>query len=189
MNTNITAAEALERLKKGNESYLTAETNGGNISKHMREFTAANGQKPYAVIVACSDSRVIPESIFNTGIGELFVIRVAGNVIDNHQLGSIEYAADHLNCKLIVVLGHNHCGAVDAAMKHNSDGHIKYITDEILRAIGNEKNELQACCMNVKHSVEMIENNLDIQALERERGVKVYGAIYYIESGIVDFFE
>lgn len=189
MNTYITAAEALERLKKGNESYLTTETNGGNISKAIREFTAVNGQKPYAVIVTCSDSRVIPESIFNAGIGELFVIRVAGNVIDNHQLGSIEYAADHLNCKLIVVLGHNHCGAVHAAMSHDSDGHIKYITDEILRAIGDEKNEFQACCMNVKHSVEMIENNFDIQALERERGVKVCGAIYNIENGKVDFFE
>jgi len=184
----MTADEAIERLKKGNDIYINSETNSGDISLKNRRFTCKNGQKPYAVIVACSDSRVIPESIFNVGIGELFVIRVAGNVIDNHQLGSIEYAAEHLGCPLILVLGHNHCGAVDAAINHSPNGYIKYITDEILRAIGTETNEFTACCMNVKHSVEMIESNIDIKNLENENGLVVCGAIYNIENGKVEFF-
>ena len=84
------ASAALKRLKEGNSVYLNSKTNGGDISPEKRLFTSKNGQKPYAVIVGCSDSRVIPEAVFSAGIGELFVIRVAGNVIDNHQLGSIE---------------------------------------------------------------------------------------------------
>ncbi len=185
--SELTAEKAVEKLKKGNEIYIDSETGNGNISKYIRKFTFENGQRPYAVVVTCSDSRVIPESIFNAGIGELFVIRIAGNVIDNHQLGSIEYAAEHLGCPLILVLGHNHCGAVDAAINHSPNGYIKYITDEILSAIGEEKDEFKACCLNVQHSVEMIENNIDIKRLENEYGLCVYGAIYNIESGKVEF--
>ena len=81
--------------------------------------------------------------------------------MDSHQLGSIEYAADHLDCKLVVVLGHNHCGAVEAAIKHDPDGHIKYITDDIREAIKEEKDEYIATCLNVKHSVKVIEENTD----------------------------
>ncbi len=187
MNIKITADEAIKRLKKGNEIYINSETSSGNISPAIRKLTCDNGQNPYAVIVACSDSRVIPESVFNAGIGELFVIRIAGNVIDNHQLGSIEYAAEHLGCSLIVVLGHNHCGAVDAAMNHSPNGYIKYITDEILKAVGDEKDEFKACCLNVKHSVDTIESNIDIKKLENENGLVVCGAVYCIESGKVEF--
>ena len=93
--------------------------------------TWTKGQSPYAIIVTCSDSRVIPENIFSAGIGELFVIRLAGNIIDDHQLGSIEYAAGHLGCRLVVVLGHTHCGAVDAAINSEPAGYIRCITDEI----------------------------------------------------------
>ena len=129
---------------------------------------------------------MIPESIFNAGIGDLFVIRVAGNVMDDHQLGSVEYAAHHLGVKLIVVLGHNHCGAVDAAVNHNPNGYIKFITDEIKKAIGDEKDEYKACCLNVKHSMEIIENSFEIHR-EEEHGLKVVGAVYHIENGKVDF--
>ena len=94
-------------------------------------------------MICCSDSRVLPESLFCAGIGELFVIRVAGNVIDNHQLGSIEYAAEHVGCPLILVLGHDRCGAVDAAIRHDPDGYIKFITDEIREAIGEERDLLR----------------------------------------------
>ena len=100
----VSAAEALERLKTGNKAYITAERGIGDISADRRADTLENGQRPYAAIVSCSDSRVIPESIFGAGIGDLFVIRVAGNVIDSHQLGSIEYAAEHLGIKLIVTI-------------------------------------------------------------------------------------
>ena len=87
---NLSAAEALEKLKQGNERYLDATSNPGDVSLLLRKKTCEEGQAPYAVVITCSDSIVIPESIFSAGIGELFVIRVAGNVIDKHQLGSIE---------------------------------------------------------------------------------------------------
>ena len=111
--------------------------------------TLKNGHHPYAIFMCCSDSRQIPEAIFSAGIGELFVIRVAGNVVDSHQLGSIEYAADHLDCKLVVVLGHNHCGAVEAAIKHDPDGHIYYISDVIMEAINEEIVVYISTCLNV----------------------------------------
>ena len=106
----------IQMLKDGNRKYLQAKREIGDISEAVREDTCRNGQHPYALIVTCSDARVIPEAIFQAGIGDLFIIRVAGNVIDNHQLGSIEYAALHLGVNLIVVMGHAHCGAVDAAI-------------------------------------------------------------------------
>ena len=181
----LNAEMALAKLKQGNEIYLKGENNG-DISLLKRQDTFQNGQHPYAIIISCSDSRVIPESIFNAGIGDLFVIRVAGNVMDDHQLGSVEYAAHHLGVKLIVVLGHNHCGAVDAAVNHNPEGYIKFITDEIKKAIGDEKDEYKACCLNVKHSMEIIENSFEIHQ-EEEHGLKVVGAVYHIENGKVDF--
>ena len=112
----VSASLALERLKAGNKNYIDAKKGSSDVSPEIRLETSKNGQKPYAIIISCSDSRVIPEYIFSAGIGELFVVRVAGNVIDNFQLGSIEYAAEHLGCKLVVALGHTQCGAVVSAM-------------------------------------------------------------------------
>lgn len=175
------ALDALERLKRGNKNYLNAVTGAGDISPEIRRYTSVNGQKPYAVIVSCSDSRVIPECIFSAGIGDLFVIRVAGNVIDSHQLGSIEYAVDHLGCKLVVVLGHTGCGAVGAASGNNS-GFVKFITDEIRSAVGEEPDGVKASILNVKHSVSKIQN-----ALGKCGGLLVSGALYRTDSGIVDF--
>ena len=148
-----TAADAIYRLAAGNLKYLNAESGNGDISRRVRLATWAKGQSPYAIIVTCSDSRVIPENIFSAGIGELFVIRLAGNVIDDHQLGSIEYAAGHLGCRLVVVLGHTHCGAVDAAINSEPAGYIRCITDEIKKAIGDETDPYKASCLNVRHSV------------------------------------
>lgn len=184
---NCTAEEALRRLIAGNKEYLSQNKNTGDVSDRIRIKTLDKGQKPYAIIVGCSDSRAIPEVIFNAGIGDLFVIRVAGNVIDRHQLGSIEYAADHLGTNLVVVLGHDHCGAVDAAMNHDPDGHIGYLVEEIRTAIGTEKNEFRACCLNARHSVKMIKENADIMHLEEERGLKIISAMYHLDSGKVDF--
>ena len=186
IKSSISAELALEKLKNGNELYLQSQTDSGDISLKKRTDTCENGQHPYAIIITCSDSRVIPESIFSAGIGDLFVIRVAGNVMDDHQLGSVEYAASHLGVKLIVVMGHNHCGAVDAAINHDPDGYIKFITDEIRLAIGNEKDEYKACCLNVRHSISIIENSLEIHR-EEEHGLRVIGALYHLEDGRVDF--
>ena len=182
----MNANEALQMLKKGNQNYLTAKTAGGDVSSELRAKTCAEGQTPYAIVVTCSDSRVIPEAIFSAGIGDLFVIRVAGNVIDDHQLGSIEYAAGHLGSRLVVVLGHDHCGAVDAAIHHDPEGYIKFITDEIRLAIGNERDDYRACCLNVRHSVRRIEESLDIRH-EEEHGLRVVGALYHLQTGEVEF--
>ena len=184
--SGISAAAALQNLRAGNEAYLAATVCGGDISPAIREKTCLEGQQPYAIVVTCSDSRVIPEAIFSAGIGQLFVIRVAGNVMDDHQLGSIEYAASHLGCKLVLVLGHTHCGAVDAAIHHEPEGYIKFITDEICRAIGPEKDPYKACCLNVQRSIAVIEESLDIRR-DEEHGLKVAGAIYHIEDGRVEF--
>lgn len=176
----IPANEALEKLLAGNCAYRDATVNTGDISPRIREKTCREGQTPYAVIISCSDSRVIPENIFMAGIGELFVIRVAGNVMDDHQLGSVEYAVTHLGCKLVLVLGHTHCGAVDAAMHHEPDGYIKFITDEIRLAIADETDALKACCLNVERSVSVIRDRLEGQDFS------VRGAVYHIDSGRVE---
>ena len=183
---NISADEALQRLKDGNAAYISAEKGSGCISPERRRETFEHGQTPYAVIVSCSDSRVVPEYVFGAGLGDLFVIRVAGNVIDDHQLGSIEYAAEHLGIRLIVVLGHDHCGAVDAAINHDPEGYIRFITEEIKLAIGDETDDRRACCLNVRRSVELIESSFEIHR-EEERGLRVIGALYCLEDGRVDF--
>lgn len=177
-----TAEDAKRMLVEGNKKYVESKAVSIDASEEVLK-ASKNGQKPYAVIITCSDSRVIPEAIFSAGIGELFVIRVAGNVIDSYQLGSIEYAAEHLGTSLIVVLGHDNCGAVHSAIHHKNDGYIKCITDEILKAIGDEKDELKACCLNVEHSCKVIESSLHIQ----NTGLEVVGAVYHLESGIVEF--
>ena len=184
---NLSAAEALQKLKDGNQRYIQAATNPGDISPAIRQKTCDEGQKPYAIVVACSDSRVIPEGIFSAGIGEIFVIRVAGNVMDNHQLGSVEYAADHLGTRLVVVLGHEHCGAVGAAMGVAPGGYVQSITDEICKAIGDEKDEYRACCLNVARSVAAIKEGLNVK--DEEGGLKVCGAYYHIGSGKVEFLD
>lgn len=185
----LSASEALERLKNGNRDYIGAASSFGEISPEIRRRTFEEGQNPYAVIVTCSDSRVIPESIFSAGIGELFVIRVAGNVIDRHQLGSIEYAADHLDTRLVVVLGHSRCGAVEAAIGGNSDGYIKFITEEIQKAIAGEKDGFRACCLNVQRSVSVIREKLKLSDGDGEMGLKVCGAMYHTDTGKVEFLE
>ena len=183
---NLSATDAISKLKSGNERYLDAATNPGDVSKQIRQKTCDEGQSPYAIVITCSDSRVIPESIFCAGIGELFTIRVAGNVMDHHQLGSVEYAADHLGTNLVVVLGHTHCGAVGAAVTSSPDGFVKYITDEIKKAIGDEKDELKASRLNVERSGSIIKEQLK---LTDSSDLKVCGAIYHIDSGKVEFMD
>ena len=106
--------------------------------------------------------------------------------MDDHQLGSVEYAVSHLEVKLVLVLGHDKCGAVDAAVNHDPDGYIKFITDEIRKAVGDEKDEYKACCLNVKHSIGIIESSFEIHR-EEEHGLKVIGAVYRISDGTVCF--
>lgn len=179
---SITAAAALEKLKKGNLRYLHCATNAGDISAAMRKKTAIEGQQPYAAVITCSDSRVIPEAVFSAGIGELFVIRSAGNVIDGVQLGSIEYAVEHLGCRLVLVLGHSLCGAVGAALGNGGEGFIRLITDEIRAALGGETDYLRAAELNASNGVNKIK-----ACLELPEDVLVAGAVYDIEDGRVEF--
>lgn len=175
---NKAAEESLERLKEGNRKYLMAPINTGDISPARRQALLA-GQHPYATILTCSDSRVVPESIFSADLGDLFVVRVAGNVVGDNVLGSIEYASSHLKTPLTVVLGHTGCGAVGAAIQGAAHGFIKALTSEIQAAIGDEKDEYKASCLNVARSVRKIQSNLP--------RVDVIGAIYHLEDGSVEF--
>ena len=169
------------RLEEGNRKYLEKS------DPALRVSTAENGQHPYAIIICCSDSRVIPEEIFDASIGELFVIRVAGNVLDNHQLGSVEYAAGHLHCGHIIVLGHTGCGAVEAALAGGGDGYIRYVTDDILEAVGEERDPDNACCLNVKHAVGILRREFREHPEIGE--VEIEGAVYDIRSGEVRWLE
>lgn len=180
----LSAEEALAKLRQGNEKYLNASVNPGDVSPAIRKDTCENGQFPYAVVITCSDSRVIPESIFSAGIGELFTIRVAGNVVNDFQLGSVEYSVDHLGSNLVVVLGHTNCGAVGAAIGGGAEGFIKTITDEIKAAVGDEKDGYKASCLNVENSIRKIKSNIHMAD-----SVKVVGAIYHIEDGHVEFMQ
>ena len=170
-----------ERLIAGNRTYMES----GDQERRLE--TAENGQYPCAIVIACSDSRVIPEQIFSVGIGDLFVIRVAGNVLDNHQLGSIEYAAAHLECKLILLLGHTDCGAVSAALSGHHDGFITYIVEDILEAIGEERDPSQACRLNVTHGVEKIRKEFEDHPEMPD--VTVAGVVYDIRTGEVEWLE
>ena len=170
-----------ERFLEGNRHYR--ET----VDRTRLNDTALNGQHPYAIVICCSDSRVIPERIFHAELGDLFVIRVAGNVLDQQQLGSVEYAAAHLHCGRIEVLGHTGCGAVNAALKGGGDGFIRSITDEIKLAIGEELDPGRAGEKNVLFAVsrlrEAFADHPEIPCVE------IVGAIYDITTGECRFME
>lgn len=174
--------EALARLLQGNEAYVKNAKGIGDISSGIRLRTAREGQAPFAVVITCADSRVIPEAVFQTGIGDLFVIREAGNVIGTNELGSIRYAAEHLGTRLILVLGHTGCGAVLAAIHHDPEDYIRALTDEILKAIGEERDPYRAVCLNVRAGIRLIRDTLGYGGEEDPR---VLGAVYDLETGKV----
>ena len=169
------------RLIQANERFQNT------VDRSLLQDTAENGQHPYAIVICCSDSRVVPEQIFDAAIGDLFVVRVAGNVLDRHQLGSIEYAAEHLHCSHIIVLGHTGCGAVQAALAGGGDGFIRSITDEIQRAIGGEKNPDRACCLNVAYAVRLLQR--EFAAHPEVGSATVGGAVYDIRTGAVRWLQ
>lgn len=182
--TPLPYEEAIEKLKKGNLAYLTALLSGGDISPARRKQTAREGQFPYAAILTCADSRVIPESIFQAGLGELFVVRVAGNVACETAIGSMEYAVRHLKVRLVLVLGHEGCGAVGAALHGGEEGHIGTIMREIQAAIGSETRESVACRKNAERAAEKLKTAL---CADRDETLKILPAVYDIETGKVEF--
>lgn len=182
-----TPASAIAALKEGNGKYARSSTPKGNISSEMRLKTAQDGQTPYAIIVTCSDSRVPAEYIFSAGIGDLFVVRTAGNVIGDFELGSIEYAVEHLGVSAIVVMGHTGCGAVEAALEGHQEGHIKSITDEIYQSFGEIKNTAECERLNIENSINKIKSSdIVIESIQKNK-VIVTGAMYDTASGEVEF--
>lgn len=198
MNNSLTADEALQRLIEGNHRFLRGES---HVSGVTRETLAelARGQHPFATILGCSDSRVSPEAIFQTGLGELFVIRVAGNVLSPEVAGSIQYAGSHLQTPLLVVLGHEGCGAIQAALATLYQGvqqrsRIQLLVDSILPGLEGLDAELppparlaRAVEMNVRQTLRTILDSTEWRARQAEGRVKCIGAIYEIETGRVRF--
>jgi carbonic anhydrase len=135
---SVPADEALNRLKAGNERFAHSKVSAGKPVAERRAATA-QAQHPFAIIVGCADSRTAPEIVFDQDIGDLFVVRTAGNLVDDYALGSIEYAVEHLGSRLIVVLGHERCGAVQAALAGSAPGHIEALVRAIQPAVAASK--------------------------------------------------
>lgn len=195
----ITPEEAQEKLVKGNERFVSGITDHPHQDMYRRVDTAQNGQHPYATIIGCSDSRVPIEIIFDQGIGDVFVIRVAGNVVDTDEAGSIEYGVDHLQTPLFVVLGHKACGACTAVVTGAElHGNIPELVDNIIPAketvISSHPNlsgnELVAAVIkeNIWTSIEDLIKTSPISARRIQSSkLKVIGALYDLESGAVEW--
>ena len=196
----------LALLKKGNQRFvLNTPLNANKDSVRLQELV--EGQSPRAVIVSCSDSRVPPGIIFDQGLGDLFVIRTAGNVMGDLELGSVEYAAAVLQTKLIVVLGHSSCGAVNATIEHNCcdhggapvPGNIAAIVnaigsgDEVKKVLANKETDdlkLRAVEANVIDGVKQLRNSAPIlNDLYQSGSIQIVGAVYHIESGEVRYLD
>ena len=191
------ADEALARLAAGNERFVRGEARFPTVQKEVLA-ALARGQRPYATILGCSDSRVPPELIFDAGFGELFVIRVAGNVISPEVMGTLQYAAVHLRTPLFVVLGHEGCGAVAAALAARQGAQeparIALLLDNILPglrdlppepAAGAEMNA--AVEANVRWSMRQLRETPEGKTRMAEGALKLVGAVYELESGRVRF--
>lgn len=200
----ITADDALQRLLDGNHRYVANQMTVQERSDAQTRKTLIAGQSPYAIILCCSDSRVPPEIIFDQGLGEIFVVRVAGNVPDPIILGSVEYAADHLGSPLIMVLGHGQCGAVTAAVHaegHAHHGNVGAILKTLAPAVSQAKKEAAPG----KDNAQLVEAAIDVnvglvcRSLTEQSGiikdlveagkVKIVGAKYDLHDGLVRLFE
>ena len=176
MNTN----EIENRLIKGNLEFKEKISANPEYKVHVTELV--NGQKPYALIITCSDSRVIPEKIFSTCLGELFVIRTAGNVVNEGELASVEYGIGHLHIDYVLVLAHTHCGAVHAALHNEKGKYLGCILDNISSNIKEEHDEYEASVKNAKAQVNYLKRKFP-----NYKGV-IKAGIYKIEDNSVQFF-
>jgi carbonic anhydrase len=214
----VPSAEAISKLKEGNGRFTAGNPQHPHESSDERKYMATNSyenlgmnaaeaakrraelaksQHPFAVILSCSDSRVPPEIVFDQGLGDLFVVRVAGNVINNEGLGSIEYGIDHLGARLILVLGHQSCGAVQAAReavaaKAKAPGHIESFITPIKPAVESTLNgDLDATIKaNVKDVVQALRSSTPILKAKVDSGdVQVIGGYYSLDTGAVTFLD
>lgn len=166
----------LEQLLEGNKRYLN-EASTADYSFKRRVEQKADGQHPIACVVTCSDSRVVPEKIFDASLGEIFVTRVIGNIIDKDELASIDYAVNHLGAKLVIILGHTECGAIKAAMYHKSSGYSRKIIRQIKKCIHSQSNELEADKVNALHWKKVL--------AKKFKNIEVEAMLYNIENGKV----
>ncbi|WKZ56603.1 MAG: carbonic anhydrase [Bdellovibrionota bacterium] len=202
----IGAQEALRRLQEGNQRFVAGmQTRDGIFSPSRRE-ELTKGQAPFAIILGCSDSRVPAEIIFDQGLGDLFVIRVAGNIVAPSQVGSVEFAAARFGTRLVVVLGHSQCGAIIATIEElrqssaNQSRNLRSIVDRVRPSVeGLLHTDLQfdnnalvhhAVRANVRASANHLRHGSQIlEQLIRDEGLMVVGAEYSLETGVVEFFD
>jgi carbonic anhydrase len=188
--------DALRRLKKGNERYVEGMMKPQNFAAERR--AVSTGQNPYAGILSCADSRVAPEYIFDSGLGDLFIVRVAGNFAEEDGIASLEYAVKFLNTPLLVVLGHEKCGAVDAAIKTVKDGaelpgHLPHLVEHLQSAVKNAMSEpgdllANAIRENVRLNVEALKTASPILSqYVGENKVRVAGGVYKLKDGSIDW--
>lgn len=202
----IAAPSALERLRQGNARFASSLHGSEGFVHHAGRGAAAAPQEPFAIILGCSDSRVPAEIVFDQGLGDLFVIRVAGNIVAPSQVGSVEFAAARFGTRLVVVLGHSQCGAVLATLDElrmpteNQSRNLRAIVDRIRPAVeGLFATELrhdaetltrEAVRANTRASAHQLRNGSAVlEQLIRDDGLVVVGAEYSLETGVVEFFE
>ncbi|HEX5787912.1 MAG TPA: carbonic anhydrase [Woeseiaceae bacterium] len=196
------ALAALAALREGNRRFVQSETTLKITDADRRN--AVDGQNPVAVVLGCSDSRVPTEVVFDQGVGELFVIRVAGNIVQPSQIGSVEFAAQNFGTRLVVVLGHTHCGAIAATvdeLKRPAESQSRNIAsivsrirpsvEDLLGTVADREELLrQAVRANVCYSANALRHGSDIiESLVRDEGLLIVGAEYSLTTGVVDFFD
>ncbi len=188
-----TQDEVVERLKKGNERFIKDKLDN-KLQDSQRRQELTDGQDPYAIILTCADSRVVPELIFDTGIGELFVIRVAGNIANSSSIASIEYAVANLDVKVVVVMGHESCGAITAAIKDRDSGYnLNMLLAHIKPAI-MEVGQHASVNDVVKKNAELTAQDLVMRSVVIQNAfemgeIAILPAYYNLDSGKVDFLE
>jgi carbonic anhydrase len=202
----ISAREALERLREGNLRFVSGIRSSDTLTSQARRSELVAGQEPFAIILGCSDSRVPAEIVFDQGLGDLFVIRVAGNIVASSQIGSVEFAAERFGTPLVVVLGHSRCGAVLATLQEvmrpteNQSRNLRSIVDRVRPAVeALLATELRhdpdallryAVRTNVCVSANHLRHGSEIlERLIQNDGLLVVGAEYSLETGVVDFFD
>ena len=202
----IPAREALERLREGNRRFVSDDRIRDTLTSHARRNALAAGQAPFAIILGCSDSRVPAEIVFDQGLGDLFVIRVAGNIVAPSQVGSVEFAAERFETRLVVVLGHSQCGVILATLEElrrpatDQSRNLRSIVDRIRPSVegllatelGNHPDALvsQAVRANIRASTDHLRHGSEVlEQLIQTAGLVVVGAEYSLESGVVDFFD
>ena len=186
----VTWQEALDRLKTGNLRF-TGDTQRGLLRDGPRRAELAGGQQPFAIVLTCADSRVVPELAFDAGLGELFVVRVAGNVPNPSSIASIEFAVANLGARLIVVMAHESCGAVAAAIEGGDAGkHLNHLLGFIQGAVASseDKSVDAVARVNARNSAAVLASESDIvRGAVDGQGVRIVTAVYALESGRVEF--